>query len=89
MLTDDDIQKMLTAFTPVFATKDDLGNLKHEVNEEINEFKSGVYTRVDKVYKELVDMRQEQSVHSRQHEDIDDKFNEIKSASLVTHSLKK
>lgn len=64
MLTKDDIRKLIE----VFATKDDLEQLvtKAEFQETMN----NVLNKLDAVYGELKDFRQEQTVHAGQHEEI-------------------
>lgn len=64
MLTKDDIRKLIE----VFATKDDLEQLVTKV--EFHETMNNVLNKLDAVYGELKDFRQEQTVHSGQHEEI-------------------
>lgn len=98
MITDKDIQKILLAFVPVFATKQDLEQFvtKSDLEGEIDSLKSSVFTRMDAVYKEVVDMRQEQSAHFQQHEDNEEtlknhesRLHKIESLPLIAHQIKK
>ena len=87
MITDDDIQKMLQ----VFATKQEL---KQEIEklvtvEEFREKHDQTMTRIDAVFKELKDRREEQTVHMQDHEDIRKDIDDIKRVPVIAHELKK
>ena len=63
---------------------------------EIVEFKNGVYDKMDEVYKEVLDMRTEQAMHTGSHQRIDDELAEhdkrikkLESSPAVAHSVKK
>ena len=76
MLTKDDIGKLID----VFATKEDLNHLKEEyvTKTEFDERIDGVVDKLDAVYGELKDFRQEQTVHASQHEQISADINNLK-----------
>lgn len=76
MLTKDDIRKLID----VFATKEDLNHLKEEfvTKTEFNERIDGVVDKLDAVYGELKDFRQEQTVHASQHEEISEDIRNLK-----------
>ncbi len=65
MLSKSDIKKLLE----VLATKQDLELLREEVATKAEY--NNVINKLDAVYKELKDFREEQSAHSGQHEEID------------------
>ena len=65
MLSRDDIKNLLA----VLATKQDLESLREKVATKAQY--NDVLSKVDKVYGELKDFREEQSVHSGQHEELD------------------
>lgn len=68
MLSKSDIKKLVD----VFATKEDLNRLKEEfvTKDEFRETMDGVVDKLDAVYGELKDFRQEQTVHAGQHRQI-------------------
>lgn len=72
MLSTNDIRKLIE----VFATKEDLEELvtKTEFRKTLND----VLDKLDAVYGELKDFRQEQSAHHQIHEDIQDEIVTIK-----------
>ena len=82
LATKDDIKK-ITIKLRQFATKEDLKrlgwrledkirDLKSEFNGKLTKLKSDILDGVDRVYKEVVAMRQEQKVHQSQHKRIDE-----------------
>jgi len=87
MITSDDIKKMLDAFMPVFATKLDLENLREEMATK-GQFDQ-VMTRIDGVMGELKTVREEQSAHQLQHDDIKRDLDAIKAVATVAHDLRK
>ena len=66
MLTVDDIKKLLDSFSAVFATKEESRELREEMNSRFRD----VTTKLDAVFKEVKDTRQEQAFHTQVHEDI-------------------
>lgn len=68
MLTQGDITKLVEAFSPVFTTKEDLRLLEDRIHQEITVFRNEILDRIDKVYKELIDIRLEQKTHFVLHE---------------------
>lgn len=114
MITDKDVQKLLVAFTKIFATKDDLRRfvtksdlknfvtkddlktlatkkdlevemsqlatkedlrtLKEEVSEMLTAFRSNILSHLDKVYKEVLAFRQEETIHTYAHTRQDEKL---------------
>lgn len=91
MITSEDIKKMIAAFAPIFATKQDLKELEERMASkiELSDLKSDVMTKMDQVYGEVIAMRQEQVAHTQRHEDIDKSLKEIRSIPVIAHSLKK
>ena len=77
MLSASDIKKLIE----VFATKEDLNNLKEEfvTKSEFHETMNDVIDKLDAVHGEVKDMRQEQSAHHQIHEDIQEEITTIKS----------
>ncbi len=45
-------------------------------------------TKMDAVYKEVLTVRQEQSIHQTHHEDINDRLDAIEAVPAVGHDLK-
>lgn len=77
MITDNDIKKLKT----VFATKDELWQVKVELKDEIldlrgdmSKLRNDVLDMLDAVYKELKDFRQEQTFHIQKHREIDERL---------------
>lgn len=76
MLTGGDIKKLLE----VFATKQDLKEGLGKLREEFNFRFDAVMNKLDAVYGELKDFRQEQTVHSAQHRRIDERLEKLESS---------
>lgn len=72
MLSKDDIRRLVE----VFVIKEDLEKLvtKHEFKDTMDE----VINKLDAVYGELKDFRQEQTVHANQHEELREDINHLK-----------
>lgn len=64
------------------------GELEPVRSEFVEKFDQ-VLTRMDKVYGEVLSMREEQSMHNAKHEDINERLDNIESVSVVAHELKK
>lgn len=74
MLTQDDIKKLLK----VFATKQELKEGLYALGKEFSKKFDKVLTKLDSVYKEIKDVREEQTVHTAQHERTDEEISSIK-----------
>lgn len=85
MLTDKDIQKMIVAFKTREESEQDLEKLEERLSEKHHE----VLNKLDAVFGEVKEMRQEQSVHRQEHDDIDKRLDKIESVPAVAHELKK
>ena len=72
MLTNDDIRKLVDSF----ATRYDLENLA--TKEDLEKFRNDVMDKMDSVYKEVLTMREEQSMHLALHERIDRRLSALK-----------
>ncbi len=83
MLTTDDIRKLIDGLTAIFTTKEDLQKLDDKF---YNKFQD-VLTKLDGVYKEVKDMRQEQTIHVQQHEDTRDRLDKIESVPVIAHHI--
>ncbi len=64
--------------------------------EEVVEFKSGVYDKMDKVYKEVLDMRTEQTMHTGFHQRLDEsledhegRIQKLESPTATAHSIRR
>ena len=77
MLSKDDIKKLLA----VFATKADLQMVREEMSTKKQSEK--VIEKLDAVYGELKDFRQEQTVHAAQHEEIREDISDLKAQVKV------
>jgi predicted nuclease with TOPRIM domain len=73
MLTDEDIKRL----AKVFATKQDLDRFATKF--EFEELKNDVFTKMDAVYKEVIAMRQEQTAHFQQHEDVNQRLDKLEA----------
>ncbi len=69
-----------------------------EVNKRIDELEENsasqksldkVYNLTDQAVKELKTMREEQSAHRQEHDDIDERLNNIEAVPAVAHELKR
>lgn len=65
--------------------KDEVGFLKESVDSRNDD----VFTKMDQVYKEVLAMRQEQSVHQQTHDDLDAFISQIQSIPAIAHQIKK
>jgi predicted nuclease with TOPRIM domain len=72
MLTKDDIEKLVNTF----ATKEDLERIKEGLATK-KQFEQ-VIEKLDSVYGELKDFRQEQTVHAGQHEELREDVDSLK-----------
>lgn len=72
MLTKNDIQRLLE----VLATRQDLEHLREEVATKAQY--NNLIDKLDAVYVELKDFRQEQSIHTGQHEDLNKDIEDLK-----------
>lgn len=78
MLTSQDIKLLIDSFKTRAEADEDLRKLEDRFDLRFND----VLDKLDAVYKELKDMRQEQDFHVQQHRDINDRLDKIKSSVL-------
>lgn len=83
MLSNEDIVKL----AKLLATKQDIEALA--TKDELYGIKNDVMNKVDSVYKEVLAMRQEQSVHQNDHDDMHREIEEIKSVPAIAHQIKR
>lgn len=102
MITSDDIKKLKGVFVTKddlkqFATKVDLAKLQMEMNERFEAVEERMATKddfrkvmtvLDKVLKEVLAIRQEQSVHTGDHMRINERLNNIEKVPVIAHALK-
>lgn len=81
MLTSKDIRLLVESFKTRAEADEDLRKLKEEMATK-GMFRE-VMTKLDAVYKEVKDMRQEQDIHVQKHRDIDEKFDKLESSIRV------
>ncbi len=62
---------------------------KYATKEELAQLRNDVLDRVDAVFFEVKNMRQEQTVHAQQHRDIHDRLEAIEQIPVISHALKK
>lgn len=88
MLTDADIKKLLLEMARSFVTKEELRQEFEKIREEMatKDMFREVMTKLDAVFKEVLAVRQEQSVHAQQHSDIHDELDALKKHVGMTHS---
>ncbi len=75
MLTSKDIRLLVESFKTRTEADEDLRRLEDKFDLRFND----VLDKLDAVYKELKDMRQEQDMHVQKHRDIDEKLDQLKS----------
>lgn len=92
MITDADITKLKKEF----ATKEDLLRTKFELEDRIGKIEENmatkddfrqVMTALDKVLKEVLAIRQEQTMHVEDHRRINDRLDAIEKVPAVTQHL--
>lgn len=75
MLTSQDIKLLVDTFKTRAEADEDLRKLKEEMATK-GMFRE-VMNKLDAVYTELKDMRQEQDIHVQKHRDIDEKLDKL------------
>ncbi len=77
MLTSKDIKLLIESFKTRAEADEDLRKLENRFDLKFND----ILDKLDAVYKELKDMRQEQDFHVQKHRDIDDRLDKIELAT--------
>ena len=77
MLTSKDITLLIESFKTRAEADEDLRKLREEMATK-DMFRE-VMTKLDAVFKEVKDMRQEQDMHVQKHRDIDEQLDRLKS----------
>ncbi len=77
MLTSKDIKLLIESFKTRTEVDEDLRKLREEMATK-GMFRE-VMTKLDAVYKEVKDMRQEQDMHVQKHRDIDERLDNLES----------
>lgn len=72
-----------------FATKDELQDLAGGLREDMRALHSEVLTRMDTVFKEVKEMREEQTMHLAQHDRINQRLDAIEQVPTIAHHLNK
>lgn len=81
MLTSQDIKLLIETFKTRAEADEDIRRLEDKFDVKFNK----VLDKLDSVYKELKDMRMEQSMHVQKHRDIDGRLDKLQSSiSLST-----
>jgi len=84
MLTNEDIKKLLDVLPTKEEMKQELERIREETASK-DDMRS-VMTTLDKVLKEVLVMRQEQTFHTQKHEDIDQRLDKLEqTTSTVPH----
>lgn len=86
----DNTNKRLEGFIVTFLRE--INRLDEKIDlyrNEIDSFKDDLMTKIDAVYKEVLDMRQEQIVHFEQHSKINDRLDVVEAIPAVAHELKR
>jgi len=88
MLTSKDIKLLIESFKTRAEADEDIRKLRDEISglkEEMTtkEMFRDVMTKLDAVFKEVKDMRQEQDMHVQKHRDIDDRLDNLETPVLV------
>lgn len=83
MLTSKDIGILIERFSAVFANKQELQQVKDELQEEMRDLRLDILEKLDAVFTEVKDMRMEQNIHVQKHRDINDRLDKIESATHI------
>lgn len=59
------------------------------VREEIAEARRDTSGKVEAVYKEVLEMRQDRESHQQQHDNVNQRLDDIEATPTVAHELKK
>lgn len=73
MLTSKDIRLLVASFK----TREEADADLRILGEEMRELRLDVLEKLDAVYKEVKDMRQEQDIHVQKHRDIDERLDTL------------
>lgn len=76
MLTSKDIKLLIATFKTRAEADEDIRKLEERFDLRFNK----VLDRLDAVYKELKDMRLEQSMHIQKHRDIDERLDKLETS---------
>lgn len=81
MLTGDDIKKLMAVFTTKAELKLEIARLEEKMvtKDEFNSKFDGVMNKLDAVYGEVKDVRQEQKAHYAQHDRINERLERLES----------
>ncbi len=79
MLTSKDIKLLIESFKTRLEADADLARLEEKITTK-DMFRE-VMTKIDAVFKELRDFRQEQNMDVQKHRDIDERLDKLESAS--------
>lgn len=69
--------------------REEINQANQSLHKKIADFRNDILIKIDTVYKEVINMRQEQSAHQAKHDDIQGDLDEIKSIPIVAHELRK
>ncbi len=89
MLTQKDINLLITTFSQIFATKEELITGMNSLKEEMEVFHNQTLDRLDAVYKEVVKFREDESIHEYKHEEVEKRLKQIESVPVIAHAIKK
>lgn len=73
MITDKDLKKILDTLLRFIATKEDLRMQTEEIEDKLIAFRSDILSHVDANYKEILAVREEQTMHAHTHMRQDEK----------------
>lgn len=85
MITDEDIRKLTIAFKDRQESDADIADLKDHFNLKFD----NAMTKMDQVYGEVINLRDEQKAHAQRHDDLEEDIRQIKSLPSIAHQLKK
>lgn len=74
MITAKDLQKILDTILPYIATKEDLRKQTEEIDEKLVAFRSNILSHVDANLKEILAVREEQTMHTHSHMRQDENY---------------
>lgn len=83
MLTSDDIGKLIDRLVTIFTTKQELNEGLQNLEEKLDLKFQNVLTKMDAVYKEVKDFRQEQDMHVQMHRDTDERLDKLESTTAA------
>lgn len=78
LATKDDLNKVrIELKRDIWKLDEKIDDVKFGLEQKMTQFKSEIMDGVDKIYKELKDMRQEQTMHQGVHDRVEERLNKV------------